>query len=230
MEKVKCCLGDSLRFPGWFHAWWQRKLHSSGQVDWIKSKCGLWVFFFFCDHYAVVIVMCCSKKTKMRGKYHSCVQIGVNVPIPVPLPMFSFTGSRGSFRGDTNFYGKQVKPHSHIHKRHNCGLAQLRTCLFFPPGHPVLHSDKDRHLAVEGRGCHRHNPSCYYADYGALNALYFWQYLTPHMPYEENEDGRLVTLSAADCLVVVVKLWWCWCKGAQQCKVQLMQTSPGLMQ
>lgn len=33
-------------------------------------------------------------------------QIGVNVPIPVPLPMFSFTGSRGSFRGDTNFYGK----------------------------------------------------------------------------------------------------------------------------
>jgi len=34
-------------------------------------------------------------------------QIGVNVPIPVPLPMFSFTGSRGSFLGDTNFYGQQ---------------------------------------------------------------------------------------------------------------------------
>lgn len=33
-------------------------------------------------------------------------QIGINVPIPVPLPMFSFTGSRGSFLGDTNFYGK----------------------------------------------------------------------------------------------------------------------------
>jgi len=33
-------------------------------------------------------------------------QIGINVPIPVPLPMFSFTGSRGSFRGDANFYGK----------------------------------------------------------------------------------------------------------------------------
>ncbi|KAG1657000.1 putative methylmalonate-semialdehyde dehydrogenase [acylating], mitochondrial [Nymphon striatum] len=33
-------------------------------------------------------------------------QIGVNVPIPVPLPMFSFTGSRGSFMGDNNFYGK----------------------------------------------------------------------------------------------------------------------------
>ena len=34
-------------------------------------------------------------------------QIGINVPIPVPLPMFSFTGSRGSFLGDTNFYGQQ---------------------------------------------------------------------------------------------------------------------------
>merc|ERR1712181_115389 len=31
-------------------------------------------------------------------------QVGVNVPIPVPLPMMSFTGSRGSFLGDTNFY------------------------------------------------------------------------------------------------------------------------------
>lgn len=35
-----------------------------------------------------------------------CGQIGVNVPIPVPLPMFSFTGSRKSFAGDMNFYGK----------------------------------------------------------------------------------------------------------------------------
>ncbi|XP_003747140.1 probable methylmalonate-semialdehyde dehydrogenase [acylating], mitochondrial [Galendromus occidentalis] len=35
-----------------------------------------------------------------------CGQVGVNVPIPVPLPMFSFTGSRGSFLGDANFYGK----------------------------------------------------------------------------------------------------------------------------
>lgn len=35
-----------------------------------------------------------------------CGQVGINVPIPVPLPMFSFTGSRGSFLGDLNFYGK----------------------------------------------------------------------------------------------------------------------------
>jgi malonate-semialdehyde dehydrogenase (acetylating)/methylmalonate-semialdehyde dehydrogenase len=33
-------------------------------------------------------------------------QVGINVPIPVPLPMFAFTGSRGSIRGDLNFYGK----------------------------------------------------------------------------------------------------------------------------
>ena len=31
----------------------------------------------------------------------------VEVPIPVPLPFFSFTGSRGSFRGASHFYGKQ---------------------------------------------------------------------------------------------------------------------------
>lgn len=34
-------------------------------------------------------------------------QIGVNVPIPVPLPVMSFSGSRGSFLGDSHFYGKQ---------------------------------------------------------------------------------------------------------------------------
>merc|ERR1711874_33710 len=34
-------------------------------------------------------------------------QVGVNVPIPVPLSFMSFTGSRGSFRGDHHFYGKQ---------------------------------------------------------------------------------------------------------------------------
>lgn len=34
-------------------------------------------------------------------------QVGINLPIPVPLPMFSFTGSRGSFRGAQNFYGKK---------------------------------------------------------------------------------------------------------------------------
>eukprot|EP01104_Vermistella_antarctica_P000372 TRINITY_DN1046_c0_g1_i2.p1 TRINITY_DN1046_c0_g1~~TRINITY_DN1046_c0_g1_i2.p1 ORF type:complete len:406 (+),score=98.00 TRINITY_DN1046_c0_g1_i2:170-1219(+) len=34
-------------------------------------------------------------------------QVGINVPIPVPLPFFSFTGSRASFLGSTNFYGKE---------------------------------------------------------------------------------------------------------------------------
>lgn len=35
-----------------------------------------------------------------------CGQIGINLPIPVPLPMFSFTGSKTSFWGTSNFYGK----------------------------------------------------------------------------------------------------------------------------
>ena len=35
-----------------------------------------------------------------------CGQIGINLPIPVPLPMFSFTGSKNSFWGTSNFYGK----------------------------------------------------------------------------------------------------------------------------
>lgn len=33
-------------------------------------------------------------------------QVGINVPIPVPLPFFSFTGNKGSYVGDLNFYGK----------------------------------------------------------------------------------------------------------------------------
>ncbi|KAM3694379.1 hypothetical protein ACJW31_07G053600 [Castanea mollissima] len=33
-------------------------------------------------------------------------QVGINVPFPVPLPFFSFTGSKTSFAGDLNFYGK----------------------------------------------------------------------------------------------------------------------------
>ncbi len=35
-------------------------------------------------------------------------QVGINIPIPVPLPMFSFTGWRGSFRGDLHAFGKQA--------------------------------------------------------------------------------------------------------------------------
>ncbi|GFY89452.1 aldehyde dehydrogenase 6B2 [Actinidia rufa] len=33
-------------------------------------------------------------------------QVGINVPIPVRLPFFSFIGSKASFAGDLNFYGK----------------------------------------------------------------------------------------------------------------------------
>jgi len=43
-------------------------------------------------------------------KFHTEIdvgQIGINLPIPVPPPFFSFTGSKASFLGATNFYGKQ---------------------------------------------------------------------------------------------------------------------------
>merc|ERR1719362_2449289 len=44
-----------------------------------------------------------------KFQYHIDVgQVGVNVPIPVPLPFFSFTGSRGSIRGDFHFYGNDA--------------------------------------------------------------------------------------------------------------------------
>ncbi|XP_027163670.1 methylmalonate-semialdehyde dehydrogenase [acylating], mitochondrial-like [Coffea eugenioides] len=33
-------------------------------------------------------------------------QVGINVAVPAPLPFVSFTGSKGSFAGDLNFYGK----------------------------------------------------------------------------------------------------------------------------
>ena len=35
-------------------------------------------------------------------------QVGINVPIPVPLPMFSFTGNKGSFRGDSIYMEKEL--------------------------------------------------------------------------------------------------------------------------
>ena len=61
-------------------------------------------------------------------------QVGVNVPIPVPLPMFSFTGSRGSFRGDTNFYGKQVSGGGqsvHGRRAEPCLIALGRTTMWY---------------------------------------------------------------------------------------------------
>lgn len=30
-------------------------------------------------------------------------QVGINVPIPVPVPTFSWSGNKGSFRGDVPF-------------------------------------------------------------------------------------------------------------------------------
>ncbi|KAL7236083.1 hypothetical protein ACSBR1_019366 [Camellia fascicularis] len=35
-------------------------------------------------------------------------QVGINVPVAAPLPFFSFTGSKASFAGDLNFFGKNI--------------------------------------------------------------------------------------------------------------------------
>lgn len=45
-------------------------------------------------------------KARQYVEQTNCGQIGINVPIPVPLPMFSFTGSKRSFLGEHNFYGR----------------------------------------------------------------------------------------------------------------------------
>ena len=69
-------------------------------------------------------------------------QVGVNVPIPVPLPMMSFTGSRGSFLGDANFYGKQGGM-MQILSMKNINVYSIVRSEF-------LHPSEDRDLAVEG--------------------------------------------------------------------------------
>lgn len=40
------------------------------------------------------------------------------------------------------------------------------------PGHPVLHSDQDRDVAVEGRGRHCDQPCRHHADHGTLKWLH----------------------------------------------------------
>jgi len=50
-----------------------------------------------------------SGKDARHFQHHIDVgQVGINIPIPVPLPYFSFTGSRGSIRGDHHAYGKHA--------------------------------------------------------------------------------------------------------------------------
>lgn len=106
-------------------------------------------------------------------------QVGVNVPIPVPLPMFSFTGSRGSFRGDMNFYGKQVwnlKKKSILlsqNKKSTRGSLEFWCkCFFLSPGHPVLHTDQNGNLTMESWRCDLEKSCSHHAYYGTLN--------TPH--------------------------------------------------
>lgn len=49
---------------------------------------------------------CVRARENLIFQHFASTQVGINVPIPVPLPFFSFTGSKASFAGDLNFYGK----------------------------------------------------------------------------------------------------------------------------
>ncbi|KAK3608550.1 hypothetical protein CHS0354_042527 [Potamilus streckersoni] len=58
-------------------------------------------------------------------------QVGVNVAIPIPPPMFSFIGSRGSFRGDLHALGKegiqfftQLKTVTQMWRSEDAGLSK----------------------------------------------------------------------------------------------------------
>ncbi|KAI3445808.1 hypothetical protein Pfo_002473 [Paulownia fortunei] len=54
---------------------------------------------------ASIFTSSCAAARKFQIEIESG-QVGVNVAITAPLPLFSFTGSKASFTGDINFYGK----------------------------------------------------------------------------------------------------------------------------
>ena len=71
--------------------------------------------------------------------------------------MFSFTGSRGSFRGDTHFYGKQVRLHLIDLSCVFLQVLLISTNLFYIPGCPILHSSENHNQFVEAGGRERSN-------------------------------------------------------------------------
>ncbi|KAF0309055.1 putative methylmalonate-semialdehyde dehydrogenase [acylating], mitochondrial [Amphibalanus amphitrite] len=86
--------------------------------------------------------------------------VGVNVPIPVPLPMFSFTGSRGSFLGDANFYGKaRVNPlfavRQHLQREDTVAVIlqhqQFNTFFSAAASSTVMNMDKLRVARANGK-------------------------------------------------------------------------------
>jgi len=58
--------------------------------------------------------------------------------------MFSFTGSRGSFRGDTNFYGKNVR---------KIDVVFDFIMHYFSLGYEFLYASKNRNFLMATRRC-----------------------------------------------------------------------------
>ena len=95
---------------------------NADSLDEVWCPASLMTIVTSCDHFQAIDIINANPygngtaifttSGAVARKFQSQInvgQVGINVPIPVPLPMFSFTGSRGSFQGDTNFYGKQVR-------------------------------------------------------------------------------------------------------------------------
>jgi len=79
------------------------------------------------------------------------------VPIPVPLPFFSFTGSRGSIRGDIHFYGKQgmyfyTQVRIKLLSRTSVCTLYVGTCLTIV----CVCAGEDDHFSVGLQGDRRH--------------------------------------------------------------------------
>ncbi|CAK9857288.1 unnamed protein product [Sphagnum jensenii] len=64
-------------------------------------------------------------------------KVGINIPIPMPLAFFSITGSRPSFAGDLNFYGRLLFTSLHRSRRshHNGTTVTSKVCLWYSPLH-----------------------------------------------------------------------------------------------
>jgi hypothetical protein len=100
-------------------------------------------------------------------------QMGVNVPIPVPVPTFSWSGNKGSFRGDVPFCERRrgsslassstimsssaslpsssSLPSSNPSTRCRVVVLVLTPPIRRPPGTPLLPPEQDRHFPLARR-------------------------------------------------------------------------------
>ena len=81
------------------------------------------------------------------------------MPIPVPLPMFSWSGNKASFLGDTAFYGKSGI-NFYTQNKVKSSLANT---------FPTAYSYVDNHKSLASRRCNREQGFRGYADNAMSN-------------------------------------------------------------